>query len=157
MISTCVLFITLSWLISLIVFSSSKLNSLENNTKILIKSDRINRYLGVPIFSYIIRNSPFKFLNLGVYLRNSTFPEIIRVDAEINKAERNHLLAFYLVLVGSCLFLLFRNRINEFLYITFSNVIFNLYPFLSLQLQRIRISKLMERQHKQSEKKNIFC
>lgn len=155
MISTCLLFISLSWLISMIVFSSSKLKPVENSRKVLIKSDRINKYLGVHVFSYLIRNSPFKFLNLGVYIKSNSLIEIIRVKEEIRKAERNHIFAFLLVTVGSIILLFFNNRISDMLCITFSNVVFNVYPVLSLQSVKSRISKVINKQNGSGEKRVI--
>lgn len=155
MLSICILFISSSWLISIIVYSTAKLQPLENSGEVLINSDRVNRYLGVYIFSYIIRYSPFRFLNLGVYLKNNSIQELNRVYTEIRKAERNHLLAFLLVTVASSIFLLFNNPLTNFLYITISNILFNLYPALSLQLQKSRIFKMVRKQNNQGESKNI--
>lgn len=154
-ITNCLLFISLSWLVSVLVFSSAKLKHAGNPGRVFISSDRMNRFLGVYIFSYIIINSPLKFLNLKVYLKNNSFKEIIRVNTEIRKAERSHLFAFVLVTIGSIVFLFFSSRFVDILSITFSNVLFNLYPALSLQLQRSRISKMIRKQNHQGQGKDV--
>ncbi|WP_407654455.1 glycosyl-4,4'-diaponeurosporenoate acyltransferase CrtO family protein [Catalinimonas niigatensis] len=139
----------------MIVFSLAKFKPVENSGKVFIKSDRINKYLGVHIFSYLIRNSPFKFLNLGVYLKSNSILEISRVYEEIRKAERNHIFAFFLVTIGSIILLFYNNRITDMLCITFSNVIFNVYPVLSLQSVKTRISKIICKQNDLGENRNI--
>jgi hypothetical protein len=147
MIHICILFISLSWLTSIILLSFLRGNILlkDYQIKSIIESDRTNRYLGVYLFSNIIRNTPFKFLNLRLYFKGRSSEELIRVETEIKNAERGHLFAFYLVLIASAVFLIFENDRTTYLYINLSNIVFNGYPVLSLQLQKKRVIEILQR------------
>jgi len=144
MISIYILFISLSWLISIIIFSFLKVNILLKDYEIknLINSDSINRYLGIHLFSFIIRNSPVRFLNLAVYSKNKSFQELRR---EIRNAERGHLFAFYLVLMSSAVYLIFVKNTTDYLYINLWNIVFNGYPVLSLQVQKKRVHGILKK------------
>lgn len=118
----------------------------DHEIRFIIKSDKRNKYLGVYLFSFIIRNSLFKLLNLELYFKKKSAHELYRLEIEIRNAERGHLFAFYSVIVGSLIFLLLTKNRFDFLLINFWNVVFNLYPILALQLQRKRIYKILHKQ-----------
>ena len=102
--------------------------------------------LGVRLFGTMLRNTPLRFLNMGVYF-SSNARDLNRLYRRVASAEAFHFWAalFFMAYIGY-LYLSGRPQIaTGFLAV---QVLFNVYPILHLRLMRGRLDAILQRQHK---------
>jgi hypothetical protein len=103
---------------------------------------RLYQTLRVPAFGGLLRQTPLRFLNPMVYLKQNPSPSI--VQAQIDSAEATHLLAAalllpYIVCSG------IRGRWAAVAWLLIIQIGGNLYPILHLRWARVRINRLQRR------------
>ena len=109
----------------------------------------VYRQVGVCLFGSVLRNTPFRFLNTGVYL-SSDVKDLHRLLRRVANAEATHFWAalLFTAYIGH-LYLSGRPQIaTGFLAV---QVLFNVYPILHLRLIRGRLDALLQRQHRRAE------
>lgn len=110
-----------------------------------IKSRQLNRVMGLGIFKWIVRNTPFKYLNQRLKIgRKTEKSELQKLRQDMTSAEIDHLAGFLFVM----LFALFKFYQSQFLFgttIMAVNTVMNLYPSLLQQENKRRIDKMMKR------------
>ena len=109
----------------------------------------VYRQLGVRLFGTVLRNTPFRFLNTGVYM-SSEAKDLHRLYRRVASAEATHFWAalLFMAYIGH-LYLSGRPQIaTAFLAV---QVLFNVYPILHLRLMRGRLEAILQRQHKKTE------
>ncbi len=135
----------ISWIVGLI------LNAMLVKTKYyehlshfnFIKSPKVNKWIGMKYFKWIVKNTFFKFFNQKIKLKNQKV-DLKEIRKEMTIAEIGHLIGFVFVIP----FAIYKS-INYNIYfgiiIMFFNVIMNLYPSLLQQENKRRIDKMIRK------------
>lgn len=111
----------------------------------LIKSEVLNKIIGIGVIKWVVKNTFFKFFNQKLKIDgkiNLTDLKIIR--DEMTKSEIDHLFAFIFV----CIFIIIKLYNQEYLFafiILIVNILMNLFPSLLQQQNKRRIDKLIKR------------
>ena len=108
-----------------------------------IKSEYLNKIIGLEFFKWIVKNTFFKYLNQGIkFNRKIGLSELSAVRKEMTFAEINHLIGFCFVTIFSLV-----KVVNGYylfgLTIMLVNIVMNLYPSLLQQKNKRRIDKFI--------------
>ncbi len=108
-----------------------------------IKSEKLNKIIGLGVFKWFIKNTFFKYLNQSLTLKKKIEKaDLIHLRDEMTKAEIDHLIGFIFVTVFA--FVRFFNFDFVFgLTIMMVNALMNLYPSLLQQENKRRIDKFI--------------
>jgi len=108
-----------------------------------IKSEKLNKFIGLGVFKWVIKNTFFKYLNQNLKLKKKIEKaDLIHLRDEMTKAEIDHLIGFIFVTVFA--FVKFFNFDFVFgLTIMIVNALMNLYPSLLQQENKRRIDKFI--------------
>ena len=110
-----------------------------------IRSKRINKWLGLGVFKWVVKNTFFKFFNQSIKIEKRIgLSELEALRKEMTTAEMGHLIGFVFVVVfaaekavnGDDLFALTIMGLNALL---------NLHPSLLQQQNKRRLDRLIER------------
>lgn len=121
------------------IFYNNKLSNLN-----FIKNEQLNKWIGIGIIKWIVKNTAFKYFNQKLKLTGKierTDLDFLRKD--MTHSEIDHLLGFAFVTV----FALVKLYQSEFIFgliIMFVNALMNLYPSLLQQQNKRRIDKLIK-------------
>jgi len=138
---------TISWVIGIVVnailikspYYYQKLSNLN-----FIKSDRLNKLIGIEIFKRMIIFSPLKYFNPKLSIKKqvkvSELPDLRR---EMTIAEISHLIAFAFVMIFVIIKLL-NGQYAFALVMLMINILMNLYPSLLQQQNKRRIDKFSQ-------------
>jgi hypothetical protein len=102
-----------------------------------------NRYLGIWVFRWIVRDTPFRFFNQAVRLREGR-ADLQRIRDAMTHAEVSHLIGFGFV-VPFAVFKGFAVGWGFAALMMGPNVLLNLYPALLQQENKRRIDRLLVR------------
>jgi len=112
----------------------------------LIKSKRVNRWIGMDGFTWLVKNTPFKFFNPGLKVKGkATDLEVLR--QEMTFADVSHLIGFLFVAVFA-IFKAINISLLFGLVIMLVNLLLNLYPSLLQQHNKKRIDQFIRRSKK---------
>lgn len=114
----------------------SNLNFITNKTA--------NKTIGIEYFKWIVKNTPFKFFNQKITLKDKKIT-LTEIRKEMTNAEISHLIGFLFV----TFFALYKSYTEHYLFgfiIMIVNVLMNLYPSLLQQENKRRIDKLIKKQ-----------
>lgn len=118
-----------------------------------IKSDFINRIIGVGMVKWIVKNTFFKYLNPKLkFDKKTSISEIKTIRNDMTKSEIDHLFAFLFVLIFMFVAIYNQKKLSAFI-ILLINIFMNLHPFLLQQQNKRRIDKLLSK-FEGREKKN---
>jgi ABC-type protease/lipase transport system fused ATPase/permease subunit len=121
-------------------FYSNKLSNLN-----FIKSKMLNKYFGVDIVRWIVKNTPFKYFNQKLKLRNKIEKtDLHELRKEMTSSEIDHLIGFVFVTI----FALMKFYKTEWLFgltIMIVNILMNLHPSLLQQQNKRRIDKVIKK------------
>lgn len=138
----------ISWIVGMVInfylkktaFYNKKLTSLN-----FIRSERMNRILGIGVFKWIVKNTFFRFFNQKIKLSGRfDKADLVALRNEMTSSEIDHLIALVFVMV----FVVIKVIKGDFLFggiIMGVNIIMNLYPSLLQQENKRRIDRLMGR------------
>lgn len=110
----------------------------------LVKSKTFNKWLGVDVFRWIVKNTFFRHLNERLKLKRIGVPELKELRKEMTAAEVSHLIGFGFAAV----FAAAKAVRGDYLFgltIMVPNTFLNLHPALLQQEGKRRIDKLLER------------
>jgi len=126
-------------------FYQKKLSSLN-----FIKNEKVNYYIGLESFKWIIIHSVFKYFNPKLSIKKKILlGELGGYRSEMTTAELNHLFAF--VFMG--IFILIKIFYGLYLFaivMLFVNILMNLYPCLLQQQNKRRIDRYLDILNKRS-------
>ncbi len=136
----------ISWIVGMTInailrkteFYKNKLSSLN-----FLKSEKMNKTIGIGLFKWIVKNTFFKFFNQKLKLKNKIEKtDLSKLRKEMTISEIDHLVGFAFVTIFALvkfynLKYLFGSTIMTF------NVLLNLYPSLLQQENKRRIDKLI--------------
>ena len=104
----------------------------------------MNKCLGVDIVKWVVKNTPFKYFNQKLKLRNKIeIADLHVLRAEMTSSEIDHLIGFVFVMF----FVLMKFYKTEWLFgltILIVNILMNLSPSLLQQQNKRRIDKLIK-------------
>ncbi len=138
----------ISFIVGMAINSVLKKTDLYNNRLShlnFIKSEKINSLIGVDIVKWVVKNTPFKFLNQKLKLKSKTeITDLINIKKEMTSSEIDHLIGFVFVTIFA-LIKFYKTEIIFGLTILIVNLWMNLYPSLLQQQNKRRIDKLIRR------------
>lgn len=108
-----------------------------------IPGKAFNRALGIAQFKWIVKNSPFRFLNQSIRVAGSG-TDLTVVRHQMTVAEINHLIAFLFVLLAA-LYQTFHVSLVFGVIMMIPNMLLNGYPSLLQQDNKRRIDQLLNR------------
>jgi ABC-type protease/lipase transport system fused ATPase/permease subunit len=121
-------------------FYNNKLSNLN-----FIKSKMLNKYFGVDIVKWIVKNTPFKYFNQKFKLRNKIEKaDLHKLRKEMTSSEIDHLIGFVFVAI----FALIKFYKTEWLFgliIMTVNILMNLHPSLLQQQNKRRIDNVIKK------------
>ncbi len=126
------------------VLKKTKFYSHQLSNLNFIRSEKLNKYIGVSIVKWIVKNTPFKYFNQKLKLSNKiqkTDLQLLR--NEMTSSEIDHLIGFIFVTI----FALLKFYKTEWLFgltIILVNILMNLNPSLLQQQNKRRIDKLIK-------------
>ncbi len=139
-----------SWTVGILfngLFSKSKYYPNLSHLN-FIKSETLNKRIGLETFKWIVKNSFFKYFNQKLNLKNKVKPtDLNELRREMTFAEIGHLVGFTVVSIFALLKFIHGNYIYGVIFMVV-NVILNLYPSLLQQENKRRIDKLIMRYKK---------
>jgi hypothetical protein len=110
-----------------------------------VKSETVNRLLGVGVIKWIVKNTFFKFLNPALKVdRKMNLSDLKEIRSAMTKAEIDHLFAFAFVMLIVIYALLTQNYLFT-LTLMVINTLMNLCPSLLQQQNKRRLDLLMGR------------
>lgn len=137
----------ISWIVGIITnailakttFYQKKLSSLS-----FIQNEKVNQWLGLTPFKWIITHSFFKFLNPKLSIKKRILAkELGEYRLEMTTAELNHLFAFAFMTIF--IFVkIFQGLYLFALIMLLVNLLMNLYPSLLQQQNKRRIDRYLE-------------
>lgn len=111
----------------------------------LIKSERLNKWLGVDLVKWIVKNTPFKFFNPKLTLKTKIDKaDLIQLRQEMTSSEIDHLIGFVFV-TGFAVAKFYKDEWMFGATIMIVNVLMNLHPSLLQQQNKRRIDRLIKR------------
>ncbi len=132
--------ITINGILKKTAFYNNHLSNLN-----FIKSKNLNKWIGVDMVKWIIKNTPFKYLNQNLQLKNKIeAADLHQLRRNMTSSEIDHLIGFAFVTA----FALVRFYKTEWLFglmIMAVNVLMNLHPSLLQQQNKRRIDKLIKK------------
>lgn len=138
----------ISFIVGMAINSVLKKTDVYNNRLShlnFIKSEKINSLIGVDIVKWVVKNTPFKFLNQKLKLKSKTeITDLINIKKEMTSSEIDHLIGFVFVTIFA-LIKFYKTEIIFGLTILIVNLWMNLYPSLLQQQNKRRIDKLIRR------------
>lgn len=110
-----------------------------------VKSEKLNQWLGVDLVKWMVKNTPFKYLNQKLKLNNTIEKtDLHQLRQEMTSSEIDHLIGFVFVTI----FALLKVYKSEWLFaltIMIVNILMNLHPSLLQQQNKRRIDKILSR------------
>lgn len=136
-----------SFIVGMMINSVIKKTKFYNNelTNInLIKSETLNKLLGVGLVKWIVKNTPFKYFNQKLKLKNKTEKtDLYTLRKEMTNSEIEHLIGFVFVLIFVCI-KFYKTEWQFGLTMIIINLLMNLNPSLLQQQNKRRIDKLIK-------------
>jgi Glycosyl-4,4'-diaponeurosporenoate acyltransferase len=121
-------------------FYHQKLSNLN-----FLRSRRLNRLIGIGVFKWIVRNTPFKFFNQKLKLKMKIEKsDLLKLREEMTSSEVEHLIGFVFV-SAFALAKIFQLQVSSAFVIMLVNVVMNLYPSLLQQENKRRIDHFLRR------------
>lgn len=138
----------ISWVVGMILNGILMKTEYYKNLSNLnfIRSKKLNNYIGIEYFKWIVKNTFFRFFNQQIKVENKK-TDLIEIRKEMTLAEVSHLIAFVFVIP----FAIYKSSTQGFLagpIIMIVNVLMNLYPSLLQQENKRRIDQLINRRNK---------
>ncbi len=137
----------ISWMVGIvinIVFKKTRLYERASGFN-LIESKNLNKWIGLSLFKWIVKNTPFKYFNPKLKLgKRIKLKDIEELREEMTFAELNHLIGFLFVIIFVAVKIV--NGLYLFAAIIMAaNFLLNLYPSLLQQENKRRIDRFLKR------------
>ena len=137
-----------SFIVGMIIYEAlKKFKFFSNNLQNLnfIKSNRLNKIIGIGVTKWVIKNTFFKFFNQKLKLKSKVEKtDLNKLRNEMTKSEIEHLIGFVFVAI----FALVKFYTVSMLFasiIMMVNILMNLYPSLLQQMNKRRIDELIKK------------
>lgn len=138
----------ISWLVGMALNAVlRKTTFYKNNLSNLnfIKSEKLNKIIGIDIFKWVVKNTFFKFFNQKLKLKSKIEKsDLITLRNEMTISEIDHLIGFVFVTVFAVIkSIQFNYKFG--LIIMIVNVLLNLYPSILQQQNKRRIDTFLKK------------
>lgn len=110
-----------------------------------VKSEQINRILGVFVLRYIVLHTFWGKFNPALKVKQKNKKTLIELRNEMTYAEISHLICFILILLLLPVIYITKYRIDVLIPLFVCNIIFHLYPPLLQQYNKRRLDKVISR------------
>jgi uncharacterized protein YacL len=121
-------------------FYNNKLSNLN-----FVKSKKLNAWIGVDVFKWIVKNTPFKYFNQKLKLKNKIEKaNVLKLRIEMTHSEIEHLIGFVFVSI----FVFWKFYKTEWFFgltMMLVNMFMNLNPSLLQQQNKRRIDQLIKK------------
>jgi len=135
-----------SWMLGIAVnyfAEKSRMYTVISN-QVFIKNDRINRWIGLEAFKWIVMKTFFRHFNQKIKIDSRlVYADLVQLRKDMIFSEMSHLFAFILVLPFVLLLIL---HYNNYLFagtLLAANLAFNLYPSLLQQKNKRRLDRVI--------------
>lgn len=108
-----------------------------------IPSSTWNKRIGLKYFTWIVKNTFFKFFNQKIKVQNKQ-TDLTVIRYEMTLSEISHLIGFVFVIIFA-IYMSFAASFTFGLAVMIPNILMNLYPSLLQQANKRRIDKLITR------------
>jgi hypothetical protein len=134
-----------SWIVSMMLSPLLRTTAYYSRLSSLDFAPRapLSRRLGLHHFKWVVRNTPFKFLNPAIRVRG-TGTDLALIRDEMTKAEINHLIGFALVILAALYMGIAVGPVFGVAMMV-GNTLLNLYPSLLQQENKRRIDRVVHR------------
>ena len=135
----------ISWIVGMLInallmkteFYNKKLSNIN-----FVKSERLNKRMGLGIFKWIVKNTFFKFFNQKLKINKKIeISDLNYLQNEMTISEISHLVGFGFVTIFAVIKIINSDYLFA-LIIMIVNILMNLYPSLLQQENKRRIDKL---------------
>lgn len=136
-----------SWLVGMIFTGFLRKKEYYKNLSNLnfIKSETLNKRIGLGIFKWIVKNTFFKYLNQKLKLKNKIeITQLNELRNEMTFSEISHLIGFGFITIFAVVKLIKGNYLFGMIFMIV-NILLNLYPSLLQQENKRRIDKLIKK------------
>ncbi|WP_438709978.1 hypothetical protein ACSTS3_11265 [Aquimarina muelleri] len=136
----------ISWMVGMIVnaFLSKKESYKKLSNLNLIKSETINKRIGLKAFKWIVKNTFFKYFNPKLKFKKKVeITDLNEIRKEMTFAEISHFIGFGFVTFFVVAKLIKGNIVFGLIFMIV-NVVMNLYPSLLQQENKRRIDRLIK-------------
>jgi ABC-type protease/lipase transport system fused ATPase/permease subunit len=127
------------------VLKKTKFYNHELSNLNFVRSDILNKWFGVGLVKWTVKNTPFKYLNQKLKLKSKIEKtDLHKLRQEMTSSEIDHLVGFVFVTI----FALVKFYKTEWLFgltIMIVNILMNLNPSLLQQQNKRRIDKLIKK------------
>jgi hypothetical protein len=141
--------IFLSFIVGMITNGVMKKTKFYNNHLInlnFVENDKLNKYIGVEVVKWIVRNTPFKYFNQFIKIKGKIEKAgLIKLREDMTNSEIGHLVGFVFVIIVALLIFIKTKFFLGMAIILTVNVLMNLYPSLLQQQNKRRIDKLIKK------------
>jgi hypothetical protein len=111
-----------------------------------VENEKLNKYIGVEIIKWIVKNTPFKYFNQTIKIKGKIEKTgLIKLREDMTSSEISHLIGFAFVLIVALLIFLKTKFFLGMVIILTVNILMNLYPSLLQQQNKRRIDKLIKK------------
>ena len=111
-----------------------------------VENEKLNKYIGVGIVKWIVKNTPFKYFNQFIKIKGRIEKAgLIKLREDMTNSEIGHLTGFAFVLIVALIIFLKTKFILGTIIIMTVNIIMNLYPSLLQQQNKRRIDNLLKK------------
>ncbi len=144
--------IMVSWLLGLL--STSYLKEQKYYYKLsslkIFGNVRIYKAIGIELFKWSVTKTFYRHLNKNIkFNRRPSLNELVSVRNEMTNSEILHGVAFVLVLIIGVPFTVIQKGHNTVLPLLVFNIIFNLYPTLLQQYNKVKLDRLIDKMNHQ--------
>lgn len=137
----------ISWIVGMIINAVIRKAEFYNKNSLnlnFIKSEKLNKFIGLGIFKWIVKNTFFKFFNQKLKLKKKIEKtDLNNLRNEMTVSEIDHLIGFGFVAIFALVEFFHSNYLFGFI-IMIVNILMNLYPSLLQQENKRRIDKLIK-------------
>lgn len=138
----------ISWIVGMLInaiFRKTEFYTNELSSLNFLKSEKLNKIIGIDIFKWVVKNTFFKFFNQKLKLKKKIEKiDLNKLRNEMTISELDHLIGFVFVTI----FAIVKFYNHNFLFgltIMIVNLLLNLYPSLLQQENKRRIDKLLKK------------
>ena len=111
-----------------------------------IRSEKVNKYLGLHLMRNIIRKSFWRHFNQTLKItKRPNREQLLALRNEMTCAEIGHFVAFIVVLIVVAVFFVLKKSTQTITLLLVLNVFLNLYPSLIQQLSKRRLDVVLKR------------
>jgi hypothetical protein len=139
---------TISWIVGMAInafLKKTEFYKINLSNLNFIQNKSTNKFIGIGLFKWVVKNTFFKFFNQKINLKNKNEKtDLLLIRNEMTNSEIDHLIGFGFVLI----FALEKAMNHNFLFgliILIFNLLLNFYPSLLQQENKRRLDRFLKK------------